>query len=189
MRQRVYGLDIRQGTFEEVSLPLGTFDLVTALRVLEHVADPRGLLTQVKTLLKPSGWLYLEVPNVWRPRHHPAEFLGVQHLRLFTRSSLLNLLGQVGFVPRAMDDEGSGLRALFQPTTEDGIHGAAIEQINHPLLQARGTSLVFLKYQIAYLWQSTIKSRVRRSLDRLLGPQPASTLVAWGKRALGKGIT
>lgn len=180
--RQVYGLDIRQGTFEEVDLPLRTFDIVTALRILEHVADPRSFLTRVKVLLKPGGWLYLEVPNVWRPRHHPTEFLGAQHLRLFTRSSLLALLGQLGFVPVAMDDQGRGLRVLAQPAMEDETPVVAFEPLNHAFAQAMALHYVLLSYRMTHFWTSTMKSKVRHSLDRLLGPEQARAIVAWSKR-------
>lgn len=180
--QRVYGMDIRQTTFADVDFPPGTFDVVAALRVLEHVADPRDFLIRVRSLVKPTGWVYLEVPNAWRPRHHPAEFLGAQHLRLFTRSSLLSLLSQLGFSAREIDDTGPGLRALVQPKADEGAILATIERVRGPSAQARALRRVLLRYRATYFWKTTMKRQVRLGLDRLFGPRRASTLVAWSKR-------
>lgn len=42
-------------------------DLVTCAQVLEHVSDPRALLADMVSLLRPGGLVYLEVPDqLWR---------------------------------------------------------------------------------------------------------------------------
>lgn len=179
--QRAYGLDIRRGTFEDASLPAGTFDLVAALRVLEHISDPCAFLTRVKALLRPDGRLYLEVPNAWKPRHRLGEFLGAQHLRLFTRPSLLSLLGQVGFASCVMGDEGRGLRVLAKAAPAVERPALNLQDSNHAVAKARALRLVFWRYQLAYFYSSTLKHRARRSLDWVLGPQRAKACVAWAK--------
>src|SRR4029077_10280990 len=39
------------------------FDVVSFFEVLEHQDDPVGFLSQVRRLLKPSGYIALSVPN------------------------------------------------------------------------------------------------------------------------------
>lgn len=43
----------------------GTFDLVTANMVVEHVQDPRAMLTEVRRVLKPNGIFLFHTPNLW----------------------------------------------------------------------------------------------------------------------------
>ena len=57
------GLDIRYMTGEVATLDIGTFDLVTSLEVVEHVADKRAFLADVAERLAPDGLLVLSTPN------------------------------------------------------------------------------------------------------------------------------
>lgn len=57
------GLTVAVGDVMDVSLPAPTFDAVTMLDVLEHVADPGALLERVRALLRPGGLLMLVLPN------------------------------------------------------------------------------------------------------------------------------
>ncbi len=54
-------IDFRQGELAE--LGLGTFDLVTAMEVVEHVADKAAFVTQLSGHLAPDGLLVLSTPN------------------------------------------------------------------------------------------------------------------------------
>jgi len=57
------GLDIRYMLGEVASLDIGSFDLVTSLEVVEHVADKRAFLRDVAARLAPGGLLVLSTPN------------------------------------------------------------------------------------------------------------------------------
>lgn len=57
------GLDIRYMAGEVAGLDIGTFDLVTGLEVIEHVADKRAFLFDVTQRLAPGGLLVLSTPN------------------------------------------------------------------------------------------------------------------------------
>lgn len=57
------GLDIRYMTGEVARLDIGTFDLVTALEVVEHVADKRAFLADVAARIAPGGLLVISTPN------------------------------------------------------------------------------------------------------------------------------
>ncbi len=45
------------------TLPANSFDAITLWHVLEHVHDLHGYLQQIKVLLKPTGKLFVAIPN------------------------------------------------------------------------------------------------------------------------------
>ena len=57
------GLDIRYIAGEVGALDLGTFDLVTAMEVIEHVADKRAFVAALAARLAPGGLMVLSTPN------------------------------------------------------------------------------------------------------------------------------
>jgi 2-polyprenyl-6-hydroxyphenyl methylase/3-demethylubiquinone-9 3-methyltransferase len=57
------GLDIRYMAGEVAALDIGTFDLVTCLEVVEHVADKPAFLRDVAARLAPDGLLVMSTPN------------------------------------------------------------------------------------------------------------------------------
>lgn len=54
-------IDYRQG--ELAALGLGTFDLVTSMEVIEHVADKAAFIRQLAAHLAPGGLMVLSTPN------------------------------------------------------------------------------------------------------------------------------
>lgn len=57
------GLDIRYIAGEIGGLDIGTFDLVTAMEVIEHVADKRAFVAALAEKLAPGGLMVLSTPN------------------------------------------------------------------------------------------------------------------------------
>jgi SAM-dependent methyltransferase len=57
------GLDVAQGTIEDVAPVPGGFDLLLLNHVLEHVLDPLGVLRRARQLLAPGGRIRIVTPN------------------------------------------------------------------------------------------------------------------------------
>jgi SAM-dependent methyltransferase len=99
------GLDFRLVPLDG-PLPFGdgSFDLVWASEVIEHIADTERWLTEVRRVLAPGGRLLLTTPSHGRLR---VAVLGVErfsepfgdHLHLYTRRSLPAALEDLGFDP------------------------------------------------------------------------------------------
>lgn len=57
------GLAIRYHAGELAALPAATFDLVTSMEVVEHVADPAAFIGELAVRLAPGGLMILSTPN------------------------------------------------------------------------------------------------------------------------------
>lgn len=57
------GLDVRTAMLEESGLPEGSYDVVSAFHVLEHLPDSRAFLRSLARFAKPGGHVVIEVPN------------------------------------------------------------------------------------------------------------------------------
>jgi SAM-dependent methyltransferase len=78
-RRSLYGLELSPSTVDGLvaegfqvfceraedceSIPERSIDLATMFHVLEHVADPRAVLTKISSWLSPTGVLAIETPN------------------------------------------------------------------------------------------------------------------------------
>ncbi len=72
-------IDYIAGTSDALAATGARFDLVTALEVVEHVADVPGFIASLKALLKPGGLLILSTPNR-TPRSYLAVIVGAERV-------------------------------------------------------------------------------------------------------------
>jgi SAM-dependent methyltransferase len=99
---RERGHRVVSGRFEiDRELEPGSFDLILALHVIEHVDDPDGLARRAADLLAPGGLLVVATPNWdsadarrlrghWGGNHFP------RHWVLYDEGTLRELAGSVG---------------------------------------------------------------------------------------------
>lgn len=97
---RARGLDVRVGSLEEHAYPAATFDAVVMNHVLEHVPDPRAVLSESLRILKPGGQFACTTPNArsWCHSMFGPDWRGLEpprHLHIFTRSSLSLLMQEM----------------------------------------------------------------------------------------------
>ncbi|MHB1946577.1 MAG: class I SAM-dependent methyltransferase [Gammaproteobacteria bacterium] len=97
------GYHINLGTFENSIYPDQFFDLIVLQQVIEHMPDPQNVLEKINRILKPSGRLILETPNIkswdrWLFRHRWWGGYHIpRHFYLFNPNSLKLLLERNGF--------------------------------------------------------------------------------------------
>jgi len=91
--RETFGLDVHEGTVEEIGFPKDTFDAITMNHVIEHVLNPISTLKECYRVLKPGGKLVIVTPNIeslghrlfreaWRGLEPP------RHLYLFSPLTL-----------------------------------------------------------------------------------------------------
>ncbi len=150
------GAQVYVGTVLDAPFPSGSFDAITCFDVLEHLYEPRAIMTRVAEWLRPQGIFYVLVPNinsaesrVFRSYWHGLEL--PRHLFHYTPTSL---------------------RVLAEST---GLHTLSIETHRNP---AVGTSMRYLfddvfggigiqKTPVAYRKEASIPWRIARKLVRL----------------------
>lgn len=113
-RGRAEGLDLRDGPacVLEDRAPI---DLAIISHVLEHVADVRVFLDEVRALMAPSGVMYVELPGIRRVSVNygdPLRSFQNAHLWNFDLSTLAAVLSQQGWRLVKGSEE---IRSLFTP--------------------------------------------------------------------------
>ena len=113
------GLPLRRSYFS-AALDLGPepFDLAVCSEVLEHIAEPHGLLAAIHDRLAPDGLLVMSTPNLALVRPETEEgALGRAlspglHLVLYDRRSLVRVLERAGFAAVQVEESPETLRAF-----------------------------------------------------------------------------
>ena len=85
---------VRLGAAEDLPFENATYDLVTALDVLEHLDDDAGGLTEIRRVLRPSGRTLIFVPAfmfLWGVQDDVSE-----HRRRYTRRELKAAIEKAG---------------------------------------------------------------------------------------------
>lgn len=76
---------------------LGRFELVSLIKVLEHVENPVGLLAHAGSFVAEGGHLYIEVPDVAAQCDGPGrEEFFIEHHHVFSTQSLAALIDRAG---------------------------------------------------------------------------------------------
>jgi SAM-dependent methyltransferase len=88
------GCEVRGDNFMDAEPAAGdreAFDVVSLRHVLEHLPEPRLAMARISALLKPGGWLLVEIPNVegWSKRW----------VRFITRTGLHRRRFREGMMP------------------------------------------------------------------------------------------
>jgi SAM-dependent methyltransferase len=99
---RIVGIKIYTKPVEECGFATDQFDLIVLWHVLEHLDDPSQTLRTLNSLMKPGGWLLVEVPNYssYQARLSGKHWFHLDtehHLQHFTQPGLLHLLDRTGF--------------------------------------------------------------------------------------------
>ena len=99
------GLPVLTGTLPDIRVA-GPYDLVTAVDVLEHIADPMGLLRTIHAITRPQRVMLLATPDV---ESLAAKLLGhrwwhyrVAHVSYFSQVTLARALRESGFTLEAI---------------------------------------------------------------------------------------
>ena len=116
--QRLFDLDVTCATLDEADFPNDRFDVVTLNHVIEHVADPVGLLLECLRVLRPNGQLIVVTPNVesWGRRYFGPSWRGWEvprHFFLFNVRTLGECASRSGFARIQVRTTAKGARFIW----------------------------------------------------------------------------
>ena len=158
---RELGFEVFHGELAEAQFPAGHFDVITAAEFLEHLPEPRLVLTEVARLLRPGGLLWTTTPHA---RGLSGRVLGVkwrciwppEHLQLFSAGGLKSLLVDVGFRDIRVQTTGGNPMEI--------LHAMGGKK-DAPRTVDQHFDRVATGYQLN---ESLMKSRPRRALKNIL---------------------
>jgi SAM-dependent methyltransferase len=160
-----YGVEVLTGSVMTIDLPEGEFDCVTTFHVLEHLPDPIAALSRMRTWLRDSGVLAVEVPNMNSPHQHPAKRFHYAHVVGFTPESLTFAAGRGGFecVELSLDRHERNIFAVLRKLPSAGQSAAPGRAVGagavpSPLLtSASATVAYYLRPSTYWRWGERVR--------------------------------
>ena len=159
---------------DALSLPFadGSFDMVIAAEVLEHVLDDDGAMAELARVLRPGGTLAVTVPR-WFPERicwaladeYHAPHVPDGHVRIYGRTRLAWLVAAAGLRPTASHHA----HALHSPYW----------WLKCALGLDRPDRWPVRAYHRMLVWDITRKPPVTRAIERLLNPVLGKSLVIY----------
>lgn len=96
---REKGLNVITGTLENVYLKENDFDLILLLRTMNHLSTPSSSLGKLRSLLKPSGKLWIDVDDVVQASSRFRFYSQVDHPYMYSYLTFKNMLVVNGLKP------------------------------------------------------------------------------------------
>jgi 2-polyprenyl-3-methyl-5-hydroxy-6-metoxy-1,4-benzoquinol methylase len=155
--ERENGVRVIVGSLKQAALPERSFDIVTLFHVMEHVTDPRQVLSEVSRILKSDGVLVLQVPNIdsLQFRAFGAKWYGLdipRHVIDYSRKAITGLLNDCGFAPVRIKhfnlrDNAPALVSSLFPSLDPVSRG--VRQRKH---RVRDSTIAAWSRRLAYLF-------------------------------------
>jgi len=100
--RRLYDIHVVQGHLGQLPTLPYPMDVVILVGVLEHIRDLTEAMTRIRSIMAPSGIVYVEVPDALefvRWPNAPFQDFSLEHINFFSPTSVANLFAVHGFAP------------------------------------------------------------------------------------------
>jgi 2-polyprenyl-3-methyl-5-hydroxy-6-metoxy-1,4-benzoquinol methylase len=159
--QTTFGIEVINDVWENVKLPAGSFNVITAVEVLEHLRKPVEAMRWLASLLAEDGVIYVTVPDATPPDREALQRFHFAHVHNFTPRTLLwaGLVAGLEPDPRFTPDRTliafrKALKAA-EPATFRRNHGIG--------LQADYRNISIPRYLLSGVWLRKHWRQLRRT--------------------------
>ncbi|MBW2107102.1 MAG: class I SAM-dependent methyltransferase [Deltaproteobacteria bacterium] len=140
---KLRGVEAHRSDYKDYDIEKGTYDIIVALGVLEHVENPLDMLQWVHRGLNDGGAVFLRVPNFEK---NPNDLFCVDHLSKLTVATLHGLAEKAGFA--VMDVESAGVPVFAVLKKEKRVMPNDDEHTYNTNMKIAGANAVFAERAI-----------------------------------------
>ncbi len=141
--RRAYRVNLLAGSLESQDLEKGSLDIIVLMDVIEHVTDPRGLLSRCAELLTNDGIIVMQTPQYPEGADYAqlqaaeSPFLNHlhenEHLYLFSRQAVVKLLQQINVQQIAFEPAFFAHYDMFLVAGKKNLQANSAEKIERAL--------------------------------------------------------
>jgi len=176
------GIKVFHGYLSSANFPDDSFDVITAVEILEHITNPEDVIKEINRILRPGGLFWATTPH---GRGISARMLGSkwscvappEHLHLFSVTGIKNMLTENGFDRIKILTQGTNPFEIIHTLRQNTAAGNAAETENNynPVESA---------YEInASLSSSRWRKAVKGSLNGILNlTKMGDSLKIWAEK-------
>lgn len=179
-----YGIDVRIGLLQDVSLEGGGYDFVTMWHVLEHVEDPARILEKIVHWIRQGGFLAVEVPDIEATCQSPSNRFHIAHLYNFNLVTLKNMGKKAGLtvVEHVASPDGGNVTVIFRKGGDPGLSDRPDWENNYGKIVGIMRSHTLLRH----FTSSHPYARLARKILRVLDEKIATVRFVDGKLLLDR---
>jgi 2-polyprenyl-3-methyl-5-hydroxy-6-metoxy-1,4-benzoquinol methylase len=160
--RETYGVKVLSQPWQEVELPAGGFDVITAHHVLEHLREPVTAMSRLRDWLADDGVIYIAVPNGEATRDQTFQHFHFAHVHTFTQQTLIWAGRAVGLmVDRRVTPEGTMVVFRKNPA---GPETQSWQPAQGALVAARFAAASPLRFLLSGQWLVDALRRARKTV-------------------------
>ncbi len=143
-----FGIDVQVGPVEGLDIPAGSVDVIAMMDVMEHLPDPVATMSYCLDLLKPDGFLLIQMPNFVEGMQYgklvetKAPFLEQlkedEHLYLYSKRAAVEFFHRLGADHIEFEPAIFAHYDMCFVVSRAPLHANTREQIDASLLTPKG---------------------------------------------------